>query len=108
MPVRKSNDDVDEQSTADQKEQELQAKVKELQESQRQRLEDAKERIRARRQGPKQEEMRTYIVQAGDTLAKIAQQLYQDGSRWDEIYEANKDQIADPNVIQVGQELVIP
>ena len=49
-----------------------------------------------------------YVVKAGDTLSKIAQEFYGDASRWNEIFEANKDQIADPNLIRVGQELRIP
>jgi len=49
-----------------------------------------------------------YVVQAGDSLSKIAKELYGDMSRWPEIFEANKDQIKDPNLIQVGQKLVIP
>ena len=50
----------------------------------------------------------TYTVQPGDTMQKIAQAVYGDGSRWKEIFEANRDTISDPNLIQVGQELVIP
>ncbi len=51
---------------------------------------------------------RTYTVKSGDSLSKIAQQVYGDAKRWTEIYEANKSQIKDPNVIQPGQELRIP
>ena len=50
----------------------------------------------------------SYVVKAGDTLSKIAQEFYGDANRWTEIFEANKDQIDDPNVIQVGQKLRIP
>jgi nucleoid-associated protein YgaU len=49
-----------------------------------------------------------YVVEAGDTLSKIAKKFYGDADRWTEIFEANKDQISDPNVISVGQELKIP
>lgn len=49
-----------------------------------------------------------YVVQAGDSLSKIAKERYGDMSRWPEIFEANKDQIKDPNLIQIGQKLVIP
>lgn len=108
MPVQKSDDDIAEQIIRRQKEQELEAKAQEMQEAQRQRMEEAKERIQARREQAKEEKARTYTVQDGDTLGKIAQKFYEDGGRWTEIYEANKAQIADPNVIQVGQELVIP
>jgi nucleoid-associated protein YgaU len=31
-----------------------------------------------------------------------------DATRWKEIWEANKDQIKDPNLIHIGQELRIP
>jgi len=50
----------------------------------------------------------TYVVQSGDSLSKIAKQVYGDAGRWPEIFEANKDQIEDPNLIHPGQELRIP
>ena len=50
----------------------------------------------------------TYVVVAGDSLWKIAQQYYGTGTRWDEIYQDNRDTIQDPNAIWVGQVLVIP
>ena len=108
MPVQKTGDELTEQIIRRQKEQELEAKAKELEQAQQQRLDEVKERIRERGRRPAEEKARTYTVLAGDTLGKIALKLYQDGSRWTEIYEANKDQIADPNAIEVGQELVIP
>ena len=49
-----------------------------------------------------------YVVKPGDTLGKIAKELYGDGSRWREILEANKEQIKDPNLIRPGWELLIP
>ena len=104
MPVQKTDDDLTNQVLRQQKERDLKAKVKEVTDASRQRLEEAKERIRARGRQAK----KTYTVQAGDTLGKIAQELYGDGNRWTEIYEANKDKIADPNVIEVGQKLEIP
>ena len=55
-----------------------------------------------------QAKVRTYVVQSGDSLSKIAQQFYGDAKRWPEIFEANKDKIKDPNVIHPGQELRIP
>ncbi|MBN2005147.1 MAG: LysM peptidoglycan-binding domain-containing protein [Anaerolineae bacterium] len=51
---------------------------------------------------------RTYTVQAGDNLSKIAKALLGDASRWRDIFEANKDTIRNPDVIRVGQELIIP
>ena len=49
-----------------------------------------------------------YTVEAGDSLSKIAEKTLGDASRWQEIYEANKDTIKDPNKIYVGQKLIIP
>lgn len=51
---------------------------------------------------------RTYTVQSGDYLWKIAKQLYGDGALWKKIYEANKDKISDPNLIYPKQVLIIP
>ncbi len=50
----------------------------------------------------------TYKVKAGDNLSKIAKEQLGDSTKWKEIYEANKDVISNPNIIYVGQELVIP
>lgn len=55
-----------------------------------------------------QAEERVYEVQPGDSLSKIAKQVYGDASRWPEIFQANKDQIKDPNLIHPGQKLRIP
>jgi nucleoid-associated protein YgaU len=51
---------------------------------------------------------RVYVVQPGDSLSKIAKAELGDASRWPEIFELNKDQIKDPNVIHPGQELKMP
>ena len=48
-----------------------------------------------------------YTVQAGDSLSKIASH-HGGGVSWQEIFEANRDQINDPNVIHPGQKLRIP
>ena len=57
---------------------------------------------------PEAEEVRIYVVQRGDSLSKIAQEVYGDGNRWREIFEANREQIKDPKLIRPGQELRIP
>ncbi len=49
-----------------------------------------------------------YAVVPGDTLSKIAKHYYGDANTYMKIFEANKDQLKDPNVIQVGQKLRIP
>lgn len=48
-----------------------------------------------------------YVVEAGDYLCKIAEELYGDATMWSVIYEANMDVIADPALIYVGQELLV-
>ena len=47
----------------------------------------------------------TYTVKSGDTLSKIGQQH---GVAWRDIFEANRDQLADPDSISPGQKLRIP
>ena len=47
-------------------------------------------------------------VVSGDTLWKIAKQYYGDGSLYMEIFNANQDQLTDPDKIKVGQKLRIP
>ena len=51
---------------------------------------------------------RTYTVVAGDSLSKIAKKLYGDAQQWQQIYEANKDVIKNPDQIYPGQVLKIP
>ncbi|MFV0332057.1 MAG: LysM peptidoglycan-binding domain-containing protein [Dysgonomonas sp.] len=46
-----------------------------------------------------------YEVKSGDSLSKIAKKY--PGMTWQKIYEANRDQIKDPNIIHPGQKLVI-
>lgn len=47
----------------------------------------------------------TYTVQSGDTLSKIGSNY---GVSWQDIYEANRDKLNDPDKIYPGQELNIP
>ena len=57
---------------------------------------------------PAAPEAKTYTVQPGDTLSKIAKQFYGNANAYMKIFEANKDQLNDPNLIKVGQVLKIP
>ena len=54
------------------------------------------------------QQQRTYTVQAGDSLSKISKQFYGNVNEYMRIFEANRDQLDDPNKIQPGQKLVIP
>lgn len=47
----------------------------------------------------------TYTVEHGDNLSKIGEKY---GLSWQQIYDANRDIISDPDMIHPGQELKIP
>jgi nucleoid-associated protein YgaU len=49
-----------------------------------------------------------YVVVAGDSLSKIAKRSYGDANQWHRIFEANRDQIKNPDLIHPGQKLRIP
>lgn len=53
-------------------------------------------------------EARSYIVQPGDSLSKIAKKFYGNANEWRKIFEANKDRISNPDMIQPGWALKIP
>jgi LysM repeat protein len=50
----------------------------------------------------------SYTVQKGDTLSKISKQIYGDAGQYMKIFSANRDQLSEPDKIQVGQVLKIP
>jgi nucleoid-associated protein YgaU len=50
----------------------------------------------------------TYTVKKGDTLSGISQQFYGQASAYRRIFEANRDQLSDPDEIKPGQVLRIP
>jgi len=49
-----------------------------------------------------------YEIQKGDTLWRVAEIYYKDGSRYPEIFEANLEVIKDPDKIYPGQMIRIP
>jgi nucleoid-associated protein YgaU len=48
------------------------------------------------------------LVQPGNSLWRLARKTYGSGLRYTEIYEANKGQIRDPDLIYPGQVFVLP
>lgn len=50
----------------------------------------------------------TYTVQAGDTLSGIAKKVLGNANAYMDIFNANKDQLSDPDTIKPGQVLKIP
>ena len=50
----------------------------------------------------------TYTVQSGDTLSGIARKLLGNANAYMEIFNANRDQLTDPDKIKPGQVLKIP
>lgn len=51
---------------------------------------------------------KTYTVKSGDTLSKIAKEHLGDANAYNKIFEANRDQLSDPDKIKPGQVLKIP
>jgi nucleoid-associated protein YgaU len=51
---------------------------------------------------------KTYTVKAGDTLSKIAKQHLGDANAYMRIFELNRDQLSNPDMIKPGQELKLP
>ena len=50
----------------------------------------------------------TYTVQAGDTLSSIAKRFFGSANDYMDIFNANRDQLTDPDKIKPGQVLKIP
>ncbi len=50
-------------------------------------------------------DMKEYVVKSGDSLSKIGAAF---GVKWKDIFEANKDIIKNPDLIQPGWKLKIP
>jgi resuscitation-promoting factor RpfA len=49
----------------------------------------------------------TYTVRSGDTLSAIAHKLHVHGG-WRTLYRANRHHLASPNLLRVGQHLLVP
>ncbi|MGD2130180.1 MAG: LysM peptidoglycan-binding domain-containing protein [Lysobacterales bacterium] len=53
-------------------------------------------------------EARSYTVQRGDTLWRVAERMYGNGDNYQAIFEANRETLETPDQLLPGQKLVIP
>ena len=51
---------------------------------------------------------RSYTVRKGDSLFKIARQMYGHAKHWRTIFNANRGSLREPNSLMVGQVLALP
>ena len=54
------------------------------------------------------DESKYYTVVKGDTLSKIAKEFYGNANAYQQIFEANRPMLSDPDKIYPGQNLRIP
>jgi len=54
------------------------------------------------------DQSKTYTVQSGDNLSKIAKHVYGDANKWHAIFDANRDKIKNPDMIRPGDVLTLP
>jgi len=59
-------------------------------------------------QSPSTSAGRRHTVQEGETLSSISARYYGTPRRFLDIFEANRDTLASPNALRVGQQLTIP
>ena len=57
---------------------------------------------------PAKASMKTYTVQSGDTLGEIAKRELGSANKYMDIFNANRDQLNDPDKIKPGQVLKMP
>jgi nucleoid-associated protein YgaU len=53
-------------------------------------------------------DQRTYVIQAGDSLVRLAQRFYRNGQLALKLYEANRDVIENADVLVAGTKIVLP
>jgi LysM repeat protein len=57
---------------------------------------------------PAKASMKTYTVKSGDTLGEIAKRELGSANKYMDIFNANRDQLSDPDKIKPGQVLKMP
>lgn len=58
--------------------------------------------------GPPEQRTESYVVQKGDSLWKIAEKFYKNGSQWRRIQDANMDKLSNPRALRAGMILQVP
>lgn len=53
-------------------------------------------------------EAQEYTIKPGDSLSRLAERFYNSMHKWEKIYEANRENVRNPNYLYVGQKIVIP
>jgi len=71
-------------------------------------MEALRREIRQARQASGSAVVLRYRVGPGDTLWGMAERVYGTGLAWRQIYRANMDRLPDPQVLHVGQTIVVP
>ena len=51
---------------------------------------------------------RPHVVRDGDSLEDLAERYLGSRSRWNEIYEANRELLSNPELLPIGKTLQIP
>lgn len=98
--------DKDESKGAEDKYQEMKSAAPDQEKA---RVDEMKEQAQRRQEISEKKVIKKHVVVDGDTLSGIAKKYYNDAGKYMVIYEANKALIGDnPDLIQVGMELVIP
>ncbi len=49
-----------------------------------------------------------HTVESGESLSKISNKYYKDANQYMKIFNANTDQLSNPDAINVGQKIKIP
>ena len=49
-----------------------------------------------------------HTVESGENLSKISKHYFKDANKYMNIFNANKDQLTNPDMVKVGQKLKIP
>jgi len=66
-------------------------------------------RLRQAAQSPRRDAfVLRFHVQPGDTLWGLAERVYGDPRGWKRIYRANAKRLPDPNILRVGQAILVP